>query len=107
MGVATGNKGKMVCTDDDSIEISNLNRQFLFRKQHVGQNKSEIACQAGKKINSSAHFESVQLKVAPDTEDYFNDTFWNSLDFVVNAVDNVKARQYVDNQCVWYEKPLF
>jgi len=25
----------------------------------------------------------------------------------VNAVDNVKARQYVDQQCVWYEKPLF
>jgi ubiquitin-activating enzyme E1 len=26
---------------------------------------------------------------------------------VVNAVDNVKARQYVDGQCVWFEKPLF
>jgi len=29
------------------------------------------------------------------------------LEFVVNAVDNVKARQYVDGQCVWFEKPLF
>lgn len=26
---------------------------------------------------------------------------------MVNAVDNVKARQYVDGQCVWFEKPLF
>ena len=25
----------------------------------------------------------------------------------MNAVDNVKARQYVDGQCVWFEKPLF
>lgn len=37
----------------------------------------------------------------------FNDDFWTNLEFVVNAVDNVKARQYVDGQCVWFEKPLF
>ena len=40
MGVSTEGKGKVTVTDDDNIEISNLNRQFLFRKQHVGHNKS-------------------------------------------------------------------
>ena len=24
----------------------------------------------------------------------------------MNAVDNIKAKHYVDAQCVWYEKPL-
>jgi ubiquitin-activating enzyme E1 len=24
----------------------------------------------------------------------------------VNAVDNIKARLYVDSRCVWYNKPL-
>jgi len=28
------------------------------------------------------------------------------LDFVVNAVDNINARLYVDGKCVWYNKPL-
>ena len=32
--------GSATVTDDDCIEISNLNRQFLFRKPHVGKNKS-------------------------------------------------------------------
>lgn len=44
--------------------------------------------------------------VAPETEVVFNDAFWESLDFIVNAVDNIKARLYVDARCVWYEKPL-
>ena len=49
----------------------------------------------------------MKLLVNPQNEQVFNDDFFTSLDFIVNAVDNVKARQYIDQQCVWYEKPLF
>ena len=38
MGFSTKG-GKVSVTDDDNIEISNLNRQFLFRRPHVGKNK--------------------------------------------------------------------
>ena len=99
--------GKCTVTDDDNIEISNLNRQFLFRREHVGKNKCETACGVGKKMNKDIHFDALQARVAPENEHLFNDDFWTNLDFVVNAVDNVKARQYVDGQCVWFEKPLF
>ncbi len=40
MGLSIEGTGKIWVTDDDNIEISNFNRQFLFRKQHVGKNKS-------------------------------------------------------------------
>ena len=40
MGVGCGPEGRVHCTDNDNIEVSNLNRQFLFRKNHVGKSKS-------------------------------------------------------------------
>ena len=41
----------MILTDMDLIEKSNLNRQFLFHKEHVGKAKSACAAEAVKKMN--------------------------------------------------------
>jgi ubiquitin-activating enzyme E1 len=57
-------------------------------------------------MNSALNVHSYETYVDPSTEDTFHDKFWEGLDFVVNAVDNIKARLYVDQRCVWYEKPL-
>ena len=42
----------------------------------------------------------------PFLQDTFNDAFWMGLDGVCNALDNMEARFYVDEQCVKYLKPL-
>lgn len=44
MGLGCSEYGKVAVTDNDNIEVSNLNRQFLFRKNNVGQAKSKVAC---------------------------------------------------------------
>jgi ubiquitin-activating enzyme E1 len=38
--------------------------------------------------------------------DIFDDNFWNNLDIVTNALDNLDARKYVDRRCVFFQKPL-
>lgn len=90
--------GKITVTDDDTIERSNLSRQFLFRDQNIGQSKSTVASDAAKVINSEMNLVALQNRVSPENEVVFNDDFWESLDCVINALDNVKAR-YVWLSC--------
>ena len=107
MGIATKScGGKVTVTDNDNIEVSNLNRQFLFRPADVGHSKSECACKAGTVMNPDLNPMALTSLVAPTTEETFNEEFWDGLSFVVNAVDNIKARLYVDSKCVWHHKAL-
>eukprot|EP01084_Bolivina_argentea_P286794 492033_1 len=106
MGVCCGVGGKLTCTDMDRIEISNLSRQFLFRARHVGQPKSTTAAAVAKDMNASFNVEALEMKVWPETEDHFDDEFWDNLDLCWNALDNVHARKYTDNKCLLHSKPL-
>ncbi|EMS51846.1 Ubiquitin-activating enzyme E1 3 [Triticum urartu] len=106
MGVSCGRKGKLTITDDDVIEKSNLSRQFLFRDWNIGQAKSTVAATAASAINSSLHIDALQNRACPETEHVFNDAFWEGLDAVINALDNVNARMYMDMRCLYFQKPL-
>lgn len=57
-------------------------------------------------INPELKVNALQNRVSPDTEDVFDDGFWTGTDLVVNALDNVNARLYVDSRCVYFCKPL-
>lgn len=106
MGASSGSHGKLTITDDDVIEKSNLSRQFLFRDWNIGQAKSTVAASAATAINPHLKIEALQNRVSPDTENVFDDSFWDNLDVVLNALDNVNARLYVDSRCVYFQKPL-
>ncbi|KAI8574049.1 hypothetical protein RHMOL_Rhmol01G0324500 [Rhododendron molle] len=106
MGVSCGDQGKLTITDDDVIEKSNLSRQFLFRDWNIGQAKSTVAASASAAINPCFRIEALQNRVGTETENVFNDTFWENLSVVVNALDNVNARLYVDQRCLYFQKPL-
>lgn len=105
MGLACDG-GKAIVTDMDIIEKSNLNRQFLFRPWDVQKPKSSTAANAAKEMNPAFNIESQENRVGGDTENIYTDEFFEALDCVTNALDNVDARMYMDRRCVYYCKPL-
>lgn len=105
LGLGAGT-GEIIITDMDTIEKSNLNRQFLFRPHDVSKLKSACAAAAAKKMNPALNITSHANRVGEDTEHIYDSAFFTSLTGVANALDNVQARQYVDRRCVFFRKSL-
>lgn len=70
MGLACGPDGVIHVTDLDTIEKSNLNRQFLFRPKDLGKFKSEVAAAAVVEMNPDLadHIKCKQEPVGENTE---------------------------------------
>ena len=98
--------GNVTVTDMDMIEKSNLNRQFLFRSWDINKHKAVTAVAAVHAMNPQANYKSMELRVGAESENIYNDDFFEPLDGVANALDNVEARTYMDRRCVYYNKPL-
>ena len=92
------NNGILTVTDYDKIELSNLNRQFLFRENNIGEYKSEVCKYFAKIMNKSINLNSFTYIVSTETEDIFSDNFWDNQSIVFNAVDNIKARMYISEK---------
>ncbi|KAL1479141.1 hypothetical protein MTO96_034839 [Rhipicephalus appendiculatus] len=98
--------GRILVTDTDKVEKSNLNRQFLFRAEDVGHPKSTAAAEAAVRMNPELRIVAHEFRVGPETENVYNDRFFEQLNGVVSALDNVEGRRYIDRRCVHYCKPL-
>lgn len=89
--------------DLDTIDVSNLNRQFLFRNEHVGQPKAVVAAAAAMAFNPdakiTAHYGNVK-----DTK--FGIKYVETFDIVLNALDNIDARRHVNRLCLAAQVPL-
>lgn len=61
--------------------------------------KSDTAAMAVKQMNPSIKITPHQNRVGPDTERVYDDDFFESLDGVANALDNVDARKINKTFC--------
>lgn len=96
---------KIDVIDLDTIDVSNLNRQFLFRSHHVGKSKCDVAVEAAKrmavqKVDYKAHHGNVKDR------ERFDVNFFKQFNIVMNALDNVDARRHVNRICLAANVPL-
>lgn len=83
--------------DFDTIDVSNLNRQFLFQKQHVGRSKVEVAKESVQQFNPSA---TIVAHSASIFNPEYNVDFFKQFSLVMNALDNKAARNHVNRLCL-------
>ena len=107
LGFATSKKGCISVTDMDTIERSNLSRQLLFRDSDIGEFKSVAAKGAILRFNPAVNMDVHTSKVGDESRGPFDSDFWSSaVDVVMNALDNMEARLFMDHQCVSNKKAL-
>lgn len=90
--------------DLDTIDVSNLNRQFLFRPEHVGHSKAIVAAKAAIGFNPDINVKAFHANVKNHE---FNVNYISQFDVVLNALDNVDARRHVNRLCLAAKVPLF
>ena len=108
--------------DLDTIDVSNLNRQFLFRSHHVGMPKCVVASEAALNMvpplvcggdggvvsdtttNDKARYLPHHGNVCDNTK--FNVPYIQKFALVLNALDNVAARRRVNRLCLAANVPL-
>eukprot|EP00833_Pecoramyces_ruminatium_P008663 jgi/Orpsp1_1/1182695/evm.model.c7180000082281.1 len=89
--------------DLDTIDLSNLNRQFLFQKQHIGKSKSKVAMQSALEFNPNVNIIAHHANIK---DPQFNIKWFKSFDIVMNALDNLDARRHVNTMCLAANVPL-
>lgn len=78
--------------DLDSIDVTNLNRQFLFRQHDVGSSKAEVAAKYINNrcpwMNVKAHHGKIQDK---------DISFYRSFNCIISGLDNIEARRWLNS----------
>ncbi|KAJ7424737.1 Ubiquitin-like modifier-activating enzyme 1 [Willisornis vidua] len=106
MGLAAGPDGELIVTDMDTVALSNLHRQFLYRSADVSKPKSMVAAKAVQRMNRDVRVTAQQNQVGPATEPLYPDSFFQHLDGVASALDTLEARAYLESCCLRCRTPL-
>ena len=101
--VLSGFEGAIEVIDLDTIDLSNLNRQFLFQRQHIKKPKAVVARESALRFNPNANIVAHHASIMDPA---FGIDFFSGFSIVLNALDNIPARRHVNRLCLAANVPL-
>ena len=102
MYLAASGVGRLTIVDDDTVALSNLQRQILFGTDDVGRSKVDAARDALQRLNPDV----VVQTVAQRADDVLLEQYVNKADIVLDCSDNFATRHAVNRACVRFKKTL-
>jgi tRNA A37 threonylcarbamoyladenosine dehydratase len=103
-GLVRSGVGQLTLVDFDTVCVTNANRQLHATAKTVGKPKAELMAQRCKEINPDAQVEGVREFYRDELADQFLAP--GRYDFVVDAIDNVKAKLHLLHRCVSLGLPV-
>jgi len=100
--LAAAGVGKLVIADPDKVDLTNLQRQILYRTDSVGAEKASEAKKTLRAMNPDVSVETISKKLQQqDLEKIVP-----QVDVVLDCSDNFATRHAVNRACVKHRKPL-
>jgi molybdopterin/thiamine biosynthesis adenylyltransferase len=94
--------GKLTLIDDDRVDMTNLQRQTIFREGDAGRLKVELAEQWLKAFDPAIEVNAVALRIDAETAA----PLIEAADLVLDGCDNFATRLAVSDACVAAQVPL-
>ena len=100
--LAASGVGKLVLSDGDKVESSNLQRQVAYSEDEIGNSKAKALCKKLVALNSSCNAVAIAQNLFGERLQL--ETMIS--DLVIDCSDNFKTRREVNNACVLHRTPL-
>ena len=95
--------GALDIVDGDDVAVSNINRQIIALQSTVGMPKTEAAAARFLDINPDLKLSCFQFRLSEDTVGEFD---FSEYDYVIDAVDDVRAKVLLAVSCKKSGTPL-
>jgi len=94
--------GGLTLVDDDSVELTNLQRQVLHGEDDIGSSKCKSAVASLRLLNSVCEIDTIEKRLdAKSLEEIIP-----QYDLIVDCTDNLITRNAINRACVLVNKPL-
>lgn len=87
-GLARAGIGNFILVDNDTVSLTNINRQLIATHKTMDMPKVKVAKQRILEINPNANVEVYEELFMPETQGIFDE----SIDYIVDCVDTVTAK---------------
>ena len=104
--LARGGIGRLVLIDNDTVSITNINRQSIAYHSTVGMYKTQVMKTRIQDINPKAEVFPFEIFVLPDNLEALFEQIPYKVDYIADAIDTVTAKLALVQYAIKHDIPI-